>query len=32
MTAVGHGKANPVAQNDTKEGRAQNRRAEISTP
>jgi OOP family OmpA-OmpF porin len=32
MTAVGHGKKNPVAPNDTDEGRAQNRRAEISTP
>lgn len=32
ITAVGHGKANPVAPNDTQEGRAENRRAEISTP
>ena len=32
ITAVGHGKKNPVAPNDTDEGRGQNRRAEISTP
>jgi len=30
ITAVGHGKADPVASNKTKEGRAQNRRTEIS--
>jgi len=30
IKAVGHGDANPVASNDTAEGRAQNRRIEIS--
>lgn len=32
ITAQGHGKRDPVASNETDEGRAQNRRAEISTP
>ena len=30
ITAVGHGKADPVAENKTAEGRAQNRRVEVS--
>ena len=29
MKAAGHGDANPVASNDTEEGRAQNRRIEV---
>jgi outer membrane protein OmpA-like peptidoglycan-associated protein len=29
LTAVGHGKANPVASNDTADGRANNRRVEL---
>ena len=29
LTAVGFGKANPIAPNNTKEGRAQNRRTEV---
>ena len=29
LTAVGHGKANPVADNKTEEGRARNRRVEL---
>lgn len=32
IDAVGRGASDPVAPNDTEEGRAQNRRAEISTP
>ena len=29
ITAVGYGKSNPVASNDTEEGRAENRRVDV---
>ena len=29
VTAEGHGESNPVADNDTEKGRAENRRAEV---
>lgn len=32
MTVTGHGSIDPVAANDTKEGRAMNRRVEITSP
>jgi len=32
VSAVGRGKSNPVAPNDTADGRAKNRRVEIVVP